>query len=667
MRDTSLVLGDEPDVVFVIDVSDSTSSNFRGTPVGDQNRDGRSNTILDAEIAGFIALNRNLVDRGLSTVADVSIVAFGTSAFIIDLDPTTPGVQVTTKAGADKNGNGIPDVEEALSGLRSSGLTNFERALQEAIAVLQSLGTAPENGNVIFLSDGEPTTGGEYLDEATQMRTLAHNVRAFGVGEGSQLDTLRLIDNRATIFTSTDELLSVFQGTGSGAGATQEFIEPGLAGVTIYIDLNNNGQFDPGEPSTLTREDDPSTPDVNELGTYRFTQLAPGTYVIREVVPDGFRQTLPGGTERAYSITLAANATSIGNDFGNTVSRATNSISGYVYVDVDNDGNRFVTIAGVQVPQTGLPNVRIQLINSVTGVFLQTLTGADGYYEFVSIPDGVYDLLETQPIIFVDGKDTPGTPDLAALSGTAINDSFKSLRLFGGVHATEYNFGERGLKPCCVSKSLVLASTPANSTLAAQYDTNARFKITAGSSGTLTIAGIPLAAVAQLYSEINLPLAMSVHNGIAQYRIGEGESVHLVIDSGSENRNAGLLTFSINSSELPGYAFLGANTNPFISLDVNGDNRVSAIDALLIINQLNSQGAGPLTSRTQHFVDVNRDGRLSALDALQVINHLNWRLQMESGSEGEYDPGNCQNEVLGPAISELLFDDLNAKRRKYRL
>src|SRR5437016_614725 len=54
--------------------------------------------------------------------------------------------------------------------------------------------------------------------------------------------------------------------------------EPGLSGWTIFLDTNNNGTLDFGEPSTLT--------DSN--GNYSFTNLAAGTYRVREVAPAGW-------------------------------------------------------------------------------------------------------------------------------------------------------------------------------------------------------------------------------------------------------------------------------------------------------------------------------------------------------------------------------------------
>jgi RHS repeat-associated protein len=73
-------------------------------------------------------------------------------------------------------------------------------------------------------------------------------------------------------------------------------IEPGLAGVTVYLDLNDNEVLDSSEPFQVTAEDDPNTPDIDETGRYEFNYLEPGTYVVREIVPDGYIQTAPIGT-----------------------------------------------------------------------------------------------------------------------------------------------------------------------------------------------------------------------------------------------------------------------------------------------------------------------------------------------------------------------------------
>ncbi len=69
-------------------------------------------------------------------------------------------------------------------------------------------------------------------------------------------------------------------------------IEPGLAGVTVYLDLNNNGALDPGEPSTITARDNLGTPE-DETGNFEFTGLQAGQYVVRQVVGANWSQTTP--------------------------------------------------------------------------------------------------------------------------------------------------------------------------------------------------------------------------------------------------------------------------------------------------------------------------------------------------------------------------------------
>ncbi len=77
--------------------------------------------------------------------------------------------------------------------------------------------------------------------------------------------------------------------------------------------------------------------------------------------------------------------------------------------------------------------------------------------------------------------------------------------------------------------------------------------------------------------------------------------------------------------------------NKLLSQDVNGDNLVTPLDIILIINDLNANSIRrlPTTGSVQGyagFLDTNGDGLASALDILIVINLLNSRL---AGGEGE--------------------------------
>ncbi|TWU66319.1 Dockerin type I repeat protein [Crateriforma conspicua] len=71
-----------------------------------------------------------------------------------------------------------------------------------------------------------------------------------------------------------------------------------------------------------------------------------------------------------------------------------------------------------------------------------------------------------------------------------------------------------------------------------------------------------------------------------------------------------------------------ANDRPFHNedqpLDVNGNDDITAQDALLVINYLNTYGPGPVGEGNPAMsYDVNGDGMVTALDVLLIVNRLN--------------------------------------------
>jgi hypothetical protein len=86
--------------------------------------------------------------------------------------------------------------------------------------------------------------------------------------------------------------------------------EPGTPNWTVYIDQNQNGKLDAGEPSTTTDQD----------GNYAFTGVVPGTYTVAEVPQPGWIQTAPA--THTYSVTVTSGQVANGIDFGNQQSNA---------------------------------------------------------------------------------------------------------------------------------------------------------------------------------------------------------------------------------------------------------------------------------------------------------------------------------------------------------
>jgi hypothetical protein len=66
----------------------------------------------------------------------------------------------------------------------------------------------------------------------------------------------------------------------------QNSSEAGIAGATVYLDINNNGRLDPGDVTTTTAAD----------GTFTLSNLDPGTYSLRENAPLTVATTPASGT-----------------------------------------------------------------------------------------------------------------------------------------------------------------------------------------------------------------------------------------------------------------------------------------------------------------------------------------------------------------------------------
>jgi len=161
--------------------------------------------------------------------------------------------------------------------------------------------------------------------------------------------------------------------------------EGGLGDVTVYLDLNTNGQLDPDEPQTTTRYN----------GQFLFRDLLPGTYTIAQVMPDGHTLTSPDTltVELTLGQTLRgrqADGTLIA--FGNL--RDLGEIHGLAWDDVNGDG-----IQGAdELPLAGV-TVYLDTDHDGRKDFdePETTTDADGLYSFARLTPGAYKVTALTP------------------------------------------------------------------------------------------------------------------------------------------------------------------------------------------------------------------------------------------------------------------------------
>ena len=114
---------------------------------------------------------------------------------------------------------------------------------------------------------------------------------------------------------------------------------------------------------------------------------------------------------------------------------AGNTVSGFVYVDHDDDDARGDNEAGVPGSQLTLSGEDTAGVS----VSFTTLTQNDGSFQFLDVPTGTYSLTQTQPQALIDGSSS--TNDAGA---TANGNEISNLSVTSD--STANNFSESGLR-----------------------------------------------------------------------------------------------------------------------------------------------------------------------------------------------------------------------------
>ncbi len=144
-------------------------------------------------------------------------------------------------------------------------------------------------------------------------------------------------------------------------------VESGLAGWTVWDDVNNNFAADPSEAVTKSAAD----------GSYRFL-VPPGTQRLRVVPPDGWTQTT-FTVDQALLVKTGEYQVSTGNNIGYT---RLGGIAGRVYYDAAADGisnDSDVGVAGVRV------YADVDQDGAFDGLDRAAITDATGHYAITGL------------------------------------------------------------------------------------------------------------------------------------------------------------------------------------------------------------------------------------------------------------------------------------------
>ena len=248
---------------------------------------------------------------------------------------------------------------------------------------------------------------------------------------------------------SSNDVLSQID-LGSGVDAVDyNFCEKPPASISghVHADTNGNCELDPGEKGiagVVIKLYDANgtlvgTTQTDADGNYLFSDLAPGTYTVQEVQPNGYFDGgdavgSAGGVNSSNDviseITLGGGVNAVDYNF---CEKPPGAISGYVFVDgapipvtAGSTPNVPAVKDGLLTPDDKrLPGIVMELRDGVTGVpiygrdtlggypadqVVTVVTDANGYYEFKGLRAGSYAVYQQQdPTGFIDGLNTAGS------------------------------------------------------------------------------------------------------------------------------------------------------------------------------------------------------------------------------------------------------------------
>ncbi len=464
---TVLVTGEssvEADETFTVDLSNPTNAT-----IDDASGTG---TILNDDSVALLSINNVSItegDSGTQTL-DFTVTRSGTTTSAVTVDYATANNTATT---------GDNDYE-SLTGT----LSFASGELSKTISITINGDTPPEADETFYVN----------LANASANATI---INAQGTGTIINDDVSGTISGNVKADTNNDN-----------TGDTP------LSGVTIEL-LDTSGNSIDSDSSTSGVQPTTTTTDSN--GDYEFTNVTPGSYLIKENDPNGYTSVSDGDTtdsgddtptntnteDNFIPVTISANETDSGNNF---VDEQTGTISGEVLADTNND----------DIGDSPLEGVTVELYEDGGSTpIATTTTDSNGNYSFTDLAPGSYEVKETNLSDYIDVSDSDGTGsndintiDVSLSPGeTASGNDFVDERgiISGKVQADtdNDNIGDTPLE----NVTLTLKDNNGNTVDTTTTDENGDYSFTDLPSGTYTVEQTNLGG----YADVNEQ--DSVNNG----------------------------------------------------------------------------------------------------------------------------------------------------------
>ena len=161
----------------------------------------------------------------------------------------------------------------------------------------------------------------------------------------------------------------------ANGNARRDGNEAGFAGAAVWLDLNDNGVLDSGEPSAT----------ADAAGQFVISNVPAGTYRLRTAAQAGYAFTSPAGG--VINVTRTGALPALNNNF--VLRKPFGGISGTVFLDADSNGVRRPT-------ERAVPGVTVFLDANDDGIRdfgeASAVASATGQFVFSNVPIGSYRL-----------------------------------------------------------------------------------------------------------------------------------------------------------------------------------------------------------------------------------------------------------------------------------
>ncbi|MEG1452431.1 SdrD B-like domain-containing protein, partial [Brevundimonas sp.] len=414
-------------------------------------------------VIGLVAPSANLTERNFGELPTSTL---GGMVFLDpNVDATRNPTEISGLSGAILRLTGTDDLGQAIDCSITTTATGLYQFPNAADATLNCQVLRP----------------GDYELEITPALGLTHTGSYVGSLGGTSNGVSGI--NTPSVGAGALRVTNIVVAAGN-AGSTYDFgaTGQGINGF-VYIDRNASGVRDAGEAGipgvTMTLSGTTASgQDVCTLINCAAVTDATGSFLYLVV---------PGSDANGYTLTQQAQNTAplsnyadglealgdLGGTVGNDVisnivlptggmgtnysfGELSGSLSGSVFVDANDDGVRQpgekgiegveITLSGTTKDGQDICAWRAALDPSLTCTIR---TDANGNYSFEDMPDGNYNLIETHPGQYADGKEgvgsAGGTADNSVFDATAAANTISNITLAAGEKGTDYVFGERAV------------------------------------------------------------------------------------------------------------------------------------------------------------------------------------------------------------------------------